>query len=355
MKDSTILYVARHDGSDVRVNKEIKTLTGNDQRIITIVNGFANGDPYNNEMVNAIELTCKVESKIVNILYLYMYYLYILIINRRSIRSLHLVDEETICIAIVGKLLRKRIVLDLFDSVALKFSNSIRLKKIIALIVSGTYKMLADCILYTDKRRLELGVSKFTSHKSYILQNYPCKTSLPDRIKNFKHDLMVSGTLYKDRGIDTIIDNPDIFERYNIAVLGWLKDIWAERLIQFDNITYYGLLSAREALHISAQCKCNFVFYNPNNLNNIYASPNKVYDSLALGQKIWCNQELKILHDLSGSEGVYTSPYNDVSNAPNLHTLLSSSNNRNVDTGYFWECVENILLTAHGVTKYVKA
>jgi len=348
------LFVARHDGTDIRINKEITTLINNNQYILTIVNGNINNQLYKREEISTIELSYRFNSKFINLIYLYLVFTYVLVSNHRSIKNLHLVDEETIFVAIIGKLLRKTVVLDLFDSIALKFSNSSHWKRLIALCVSSVYKRIADCILYTDQSRLKLNSVKSTSHKSIVLQNYPTRSTLPVKLKNKKHDLLVSGTLYKDRGIDIILQNLDIFQKYDIAVLGWVKDSFAKRLIQLENVTYYGVVSAEDALDISAQCRCNFIFYNPNNLNNIYASPNKIYDSLALGQMIWCNEELNLLQDFAGNEYFFTTPYHDITNAPDLENLIIDESIPSSKSPYFWENIEKNLLNAHGVSHYVE-
>jgi hypothetical protein len=59
-------------------------------------------------------------------------------------------------------------------------------------------------------------------------------------------------------------------------------------------VGYHGVVSARRALELAASCDAVFCYYAPTNANMINASPNKVYDAMAVGRPILINREVKV-------------------------------------------------------------
>lgn len=59
---------------------------------------------------------------------------------------------------------------------------------------------------------------------------------------------------------------------------------------KYDNIHYFGKVDYQKGLNISYNSDIMYAMYSPNNPNNVYAAPNKYYESMFLGKPIFTSK-----------------------------------------------------------------
>ena len=158
-----LLFISSNDGSDMRINKEVKTLGKNYEVIF-----FGVGDhskcyvaPFCKEviLVKGKRNSFPVLSKQVLI--------FIKLLFTKKIKSIHVINEQ-LYIFFYLFLFFKHTVLDLFDSIFLRENKSGEKMKWIKRFLYWP----ANTILVTDENRYQL-MPKIIQPKCLVLPNYP--------------------------------------------------------------------------------------------------------------------------------------------------------------------------------------
>ena len=355
-----ILFVSRTDGTDVRIRKEVHSLLNEGASVSVFVCNSDKKHPlgFTKNRLNIINIRTKFgsmpSSKLLSLLFIFLKVFSMSLSGKYT--SLHAVDEEMMIPCLIARTFRKVVVLDLFDSVELKFSNSSYIVKRIMLLVSVLAKNLATCIIVTDPLRHKL-LSATHQEKAVVVPNYPALYALTssdvidEPIEDGESSLFLGGTLYESRGLDTIIKALGIDPNIHVHCAGWVYDDVAENFIKHKQVTYHGVLSQEEAYSVCRQCLVNVALYKPNNLNNIYASPNKVYDSLCMGQYVFLNSETKLSKWISKSPLVKVFSYDDAQSLVDSFQLCRKGSFNRTGRWYrkifTWEQYESRLVAAH--------
>jgi hypothetical protein len=66
----------------------------------------------------------------------------------------------------------------------------------------------------------------------------------------------------------------------------------------YKNVEHINQVSHEKMLSIMSKCTLNFAFYDPSILINLYAQPQKIYDSLSMGVPLIVNSEMIFSQDL---------------------------------------------------------
>lgn len=355
-----ILFVSRTDGTDTRIRKEVKTLveSGAKVKVFLLPNndGEIKGLGFNHKNLLVVHLPNFTRvSKVVGFIYLNL--LSIVYLLNYKIKSVHCVDEETFLIVLFARLFGKNVVLDLFDSVELKKSEDHSFKARLLRRFSIFTKTLASKIIVTDYLRYELQTVR-QKNKSVVIPNYPSISTLPEvRIINSheseqpKTKIFVGGSLSEGRGLNTLIEALNLSLSLEVHCAGWLYDRAANEFIEHDRVYYYGVLDQKAANELSNSCAVSIALYEPSNKNNIYASPNKVYDSMCMGQFVILNSETKLAKWISKSPLVKCCSYYD---ANQLVEAVCSCNEdisvrriKRYRKLFTWEKFESVLVETH--------
>lgn len=285
-----ILYISNNDGTDTRIKKEIKTISNSDD-VYFIGNGS------NCEQNAELNILCK-EYKLLqsrrntfsSILFSYLWIIKYLISGK--ITSVHVVNEQ-LMIFYYPLMFFKHSVLDIFDSVFLKYNkpgNQLWLLKFIC------YYPI-NVIIVTDRRRFHL-MPDFAKDKVVILPNYPRHVSHSHE-KNQQRDglsIFYGGTLTIARGTKILEELCKLYpEELTVFVAGWVHDKQTEQFLRHDCVVNLGLLTQEETLSfVYDNCDYIMCLYEPNNINNINASPNKIYDALQSRTPLIINSEILV-------------------------------------------------------------
>ena len=81
-------------------------------------------------------------------------------------------------------------------------------------------------------------------------------------------------------------------------------------------------------LLLMSKCWLNFAFYDPSILINIYAQPQKIFDSISIGVPLLVNTEMLFAKELESKKACLTSPYDDIETIVNKinYFLIHNSN-----------------------------
>ena len=339
MKKS-ILYLCMNDGSDTRVAKEVESLSS---EYNIHYYGFSQviGFPFAQRFTSWFYVTGKTYKNILHLLNGIYGLIKILKHNRYDI--VYIVDEQLYFL--VGIFLQNNnVILDIFDSYFLKMNKPndeyIWLKRLIY--------SLPQMIIVTDEDRKKL-LPDFAQKKAFVLPNYPkcrsvpAKQTIPDRIC-----IGYFGTLIGNRGTDFIAALLNDSRIY-VEMAGWIKDPATQKLINHPRVNYAGILSQQKVNSIVAK-KCDYLLmiYPNNNLNNYYASPNKLYDAIHTRTPVIINSDVRVSKFIGAKNiGILINLENDsqssiIANLWSLKYSYSQSFTDEMLKEYSWDKYEKV-------------
>ncbi len=344
-----LLYVCTNDGSDMRVNKEIKSLHKASNIIFIGIGETTNC--YVTPYCTKIILVKGRRNSLLVFLKQIFYFVKMLVIKK--IKTVHVINEP-LYIFFYPFLFFKYTVLDLFDSIFLKKNLTHKrfdwLKKLVYLP--------ANKIIVTDENRYRLMPETLRS-KCVILPNFPeyfqCSS-----IKEPSEELRIlyNGWMGLNRGTEIVEGLLKTKLPVKIYMVGWFSDEYTRQLVTeySQNIEFLGVIPQRTALEI-AKKRADYILcvYAPVNQNNINASPNKVYDALQTFTPLIINAEVKISSWVKDKGiGFILEQYN-IKDYKGLFMDLNKAKgnfqfSEELKVVYTWQNVEKSLLNAHKIT-----
>ena len=156
----------------------------------------------------------------------------------------------------------------------------------------------------------------------------------------------------KNRGSKFVFDLISGSENIKIYCAGWIADNYTKNLIKSDKVDYLGVLPQEEINRfIVNNGDYLLAIYPTNNINNIYASPNKVYDSILTNTPLIINEKIKVSSFVLSKKIGYIIKDSKF-NPDNLIRKLKSKKNdflfdNKLLKEYCWEFYENILIESH--------
>jgi len=138
-----------------------------------------------------------------------------------------------------------------------------------------------------------------------------------------------------------------------VIMMGWFSDDGAKELAKHERVDYRGVVPQQQALEVAAT-EADYILcvYEPINLNNINASPNKIYDAIQASTPLIINAEVKVSSLVSDLNiGIvmptcfpadYRSLVAELQTKKRLFTFPEG-----LKQTYTWEHVESKLWTAH--------
>lgn len=282
-----VLYISTNDGSDTRINKEVKTLSQHYQVIFLGV-----GDDQHFFLKDYCRLWYIVNGKRNSVGTILRQFVFVLktILKRRDI-SIHVVNEQ-LSVFFYPLLFFRHTVLDVFDSIFLRQGLDREKWSFIKWLVY----LPMDRIIVTDDNRKQL-MPTFTQSKLSIIPNYPFRYETPilPSKKSDNISILFFGWLGMARGGKQAKELLEASEKIKIIMLGWFSDEACKALTEHPRVDYRGVLPQNEALKIAEQ-EADYILclYEPKNLNTINASPNKIYDSIQTSTPVIINSEVKV-------------------------------------------------------------
>lgn len=351
MKNSgshTILYVSSNDGSDMRIHKEIKTLSKHSKVIFLGI-----GDPGNCFVSPYCKKTILIKGKRNTVWVLTKQIaVFLKLLITFKIKSIHIINEQ-LYIFFYPFCFFKHTVLDLFDSIFLtKNSGGEKLSLLKQLVY-----LPANKIIVTDENRYLL-MPAALKFKCVIVPNYPFyfKNNI---VKEKDTDLRIlyNGWMGQKRGTEVIEGLLQTQLPLKVIMAGWFCDEYTKELVNRypGQINFLGVIPQEKALEI-AQQNADYILcvYAPVNQNNINASPNKVYDAIQTSTPLIINAEIKVSQWVKDNKiGFVMDQYNP-QDYSKLYTELNNAKHsfsfsEETKVFYTWQSVEEELLKAHQI------
>lgn len=341
-----ILYLSTNDGSDMRINKEIKTLS---QKADIYFLGVGQYSKYNYAKIKCKEfylIDGKRNSVNVIIKHIKKYLEWNKLIEFDSI---HIINEQ-LMIFFYPFLFKKHVVLDIFDSAFMKLNRPNEEWKLLKKITYSPIKY----ILVTDENRYRL-MPSFVRNKLRILENYPNLYKGRTIKKNSTLTIFYNGSMTTSRGTLILKRLLDYCAELHVIMAGWIADNETEQFSKHDRVDFRGILTQQAASTIAAT-EADYIMccYEPSNQNNINASPNKIYDAMQTRTPVIINSEVKVSQFVIDEKiGVVLPSFYDFDTENFCHELQNKKGSfefKDENTyKYSWESIENKLLNVHNI------
>jgi hypothetical protein len=344
----TLLFISVNDGSDTRIFKEIKSLSQNFE--ITFI-----GIQTPNSTTSMLPTSCRtffIKGLRRSPLTLAKLFFQVARLRPWRFSSVHIINENLALVLFPLLMLARHWVLDIFDSFFLKSNSRITstLKTIMQRIIYGS----ASVILVTDEARLNL-LPEWSRAKTRVLPNYPLTDGSHNGLRSVRDGpltIFFSGSIGRDRGIPFLVNLIRQDAQLVVHAAGWLYDQEGEELTRHPQVKYHGVVHQKAAAQIAKQCDYILCLYEPNIVNNIYASPNKIYDGIQAGVPVIINQEVLVSVFVRTEQlGYVLESYNPADVATILEDLKAQRGQyghiSKLHGNYTWEVVEPILINTH--------
>ncbi|TAE41286.1 MAG: hypothetical protein EAZ70_03930 [Runella slithyformis] len=340
-----LFYVCINNGSDTRINKEIKTLS----RYFEVYYLGIGSD----ESTAFVKPFCKefwlIKGHHKQISTLMKYFLsFIKYFFSHKFASIHVINEQLLFIFFPFLWLKKhQVVADIFDSIFLR-SSSYALRTLQKVVYA-----LPKRIIVTDDNRKNL-VSQSFHNKLVVVENYPYRFEAvqPKIAANDELLILYSGSLGITRGTNLLARLVELSPKVQIWMVGWLYDEPTRTLSQHPQVKNWGVVTQQESMHLASQCDYILSVYEPINDNNLNASPNKIYDAVQAQTPVIINREVKIADFVEKNKlGYVIESFYEKDHAALLQKLIAQKKqfvfDQKIQNAYTWEAIEAKLVAAH--------
>lgn len=347
MKPS-LLFISINDGSDTRIFKEIKSLEKHFE--ITFV-----GIKTPSSSSDMLPPGCRkffVKGVRRSPLTIAKLFIQVAWLRPWRFNSAHVINENLALVFYPLLILTRHWVLDIFDSLFLK-SNSLIISKFKIILQRVIYGS-ASVILVTDEVRRGL-LPEWSWTKVRVLPNYPLSDNKGSDLRTHRQgplSIFFSGSIGRDRGIPFLVNLLKTDPELQVHAAGWLYDQEGEELMRHPRVKYHGVIHQTAAAQIAKQCDYILCLYEPSIINNIYASPNKIYDGIQTGIPVIINQEVLVSAFVREKNlGVVIDSYSPANISSVCEELKTKRNQfthiTEMQGMYTWEKIEPILIAAH--------
>ncbi|MFN4144724.1 MAG: hypothetical protein ACK4GN_02790 [Runella sp.] len=341
----TLFYVCINNGSDTRINKEIKSLSPHFD-IVYLGIGQDDTQAFAKPFCKEWHLV-RGHHKSVFTFLKYILKFWQLYFTRRFER-VHVINEQLLLIFFpLLWLSRKRLTADIFDSIFLRTGN-----RWVQSLQKAVYR-LPQRIIVTDDNRKTLVPPAFQS-KIVVVENYPYTFDerLPKLSKDDELLILYSGSLGVTRGTALLEKMVVMSPKVTVWMVGWVYDEPTRQLSQHPQVKFWGVKSQQQTMQLASQCDYILSVYEPINQNNLNASPNKIYDAIQAHTPVIINAEIKVAQFVEEQNIGYVLPNYYVSDVSPLIEILTTQKkafvfDESLSTRYTWEAVEHKLLQAH--------
>lgn len=211
--------------------------------------------------------------------------------SRKNCSAIHACDIDGILPALlVGKLLKKKVIFDIFDWISSLTGKGI-VYKLVEWLQNFCYKYSDAVILCEEERKAQ---AKALNDNILIIPNIPDgKTAFDEEtlektaadLRSYDYVVSYVGVFDRDRGLENLLDVvskcPNI--KLNIAGFGVLDELIRDYANRFENITCWGRVEYAVGQAIQKNSSVISAMYHLTSPLHKYAAPNKYYESLVLG------------------------------------------------------------------------
>lgn len=341
-----LLYLSFNDGSDMRINKEIRSLSQK-LPIELVAVGADAAQCYAGSYVDTLHFVQGKRTSAGTLLRYFARCAYLLLIRRYH--SVHIINEPQLLALWPLLWVQPFVVLDLFDSLFLRKNRPGNRWKLLKKMVYAPIKK----VIVTDENRLGL-LPDFLQSYAVVVPNYPYRLgTLPQKERSPHLTIMYYGWLGELRGTETIRNLLAADPTLRVLMAGWLADDASRALTQHPRVEWVGVVPQARAFELVArQADYILCVYAPVNDNNINASPNKIYDAIQAQTPVIINSEVKVAEFVRKAGIGYMLPRygggDYVRVVDELYEMRESFVfDQELRERYVWEQIEKTLFHAH--------
>jgi hypothetical protein len=344
MSRPALLYISINDGSDTRINKEIKTLAAVFD-IYYIGIGRSTEKAFARKYCKSFKTVTGYHKSIGSLIRFYL--LFIRTFFSRRYTSFHVINEQLLLIFYPFLFWqKKKVVLDIFDSIFLRINHKMN-------FLRNLVYSLPTAIIVTDANRKTLMPDGFQP-KITVVENYPYRYTGTVQKSSTVDSLLIfyNGSMSKTRGTELLLHLLTIDKYTHVKMAGWVYDEITRKLSGHPQVEFLGVITQQESMQVASQCDYILSLYEPVNENNINASPNKIYDAIQVQTPVIINAEVKIASFVAENkigyvmQSFYETDYSKI--IADLKAFKHTYNfNTDLQHTYTWEAIENKLLLAH--------
>lgn len=354
---------------DPRVYKEAKTLVKHGHEVTVLAWDRECGLPKT-EVINGIKVR-RIRQKapygkflsLVPLMFMF-WFRCLAFLLKEKFSIVHCHDFDTVIPGlIVAKIKRRQVIYDVHDyypyMIVRRVPNFVvqTLDKFEGLVLKRV-----DGVITTDDKRGHLLLKKRAKKVTCVmncvdLNKYrsPIKVGPSAYLK-----IVYIGALLQDRGIEHVIEAVSSLEGVTLTIAGFGadKEFLVERIPkESKNIRFIGEVHPSEVPNILSQHDLTFALYDPSILNNRFASPNKLFEAMAIGMPIIANDVGVLGSILKEEECGLIMRYGDIDglrdaiiklkNDVKLRVKLGKNGRRAVEQKYNWEMASEKLIGAY--------
>jgi glycosyltransferase involved in cell wall biosynthesis len=170
------------------------------------------------------------------------------------------------------------------------------------------------------------------SSQLLVIYNSP-----PDRYSEFKSrrrhssflnselTIFYGGILEKDRGLLQIVEAVQRLDKVKLVVAGFgsMETKFVDAIMNKNNIEYLGRISYEKVLERTFSSDCLIALYDPFVPNNVFASPNKLFEAMMCAKPIIVSKGTSMANVATREKCGFLVSYADVSGLSKLLTWLS--------------------------------
>ena len=277
---------------DNRVIKETKTLIKNGYNVIIFAwnreeNLLIDNISLHNLSIKYFNLKAPYGHSLKTLFSFFLFYIWCILSSFSiNFRIIHCHDVDTLFCGIIIKLVRLgriKLVYDMHDHPIIFLSNFPKASFLLKLIFSVIKHYVDHTLVVNDfflKYLLKLG---FQKEKITVIMNVPSKTKYKKHNISKKHEFTIFyyGNISFHKGVYKLIKA--LVGLNNIVVLMAGKGDLVPLIKNMKNVKYLGWISISQINKLLKQVDLIPSLYIPNNINQILASPGKLFMAMANG------------------------------------------------------------------------
>ncbi|EOW9421697.1 glycosyltransferase [Vibrio cholerae] len=304
--DNNIVIVRSSAFKTTRVIRQAKELA-NSGRNVTIVHWERMIDKeHNDNVIKALDFDCRVISYNRRCEYgkgIYSFFdrlgWFVFLLNvifRGKFNTVQAVDFDSAFPAFLASRVKGcKFIYDIADFIETFDSDIPSLVRFFVRKLSSIIVKFSDLIIIPDKNRL-VNIEELAKNKVIVVNNAPnldlnsingktLDIGMLSEMDESKTNVFYYGAFNEDRAIRLFLEasKDTRLSDINFWFAGWGALEKEVNAFKGDNVHYLGKLKQVEALSVLCKMDCSLIFYDPKYEHNRLASPNKIFEAMAVG------------------------------------------------------------------------
>lgn len=203
-------------------------------------------------------------------------------------------------------------------------------------VIEGLIVKFSDATMVPEEFRLN-ALPKFCRKKISVVRNTPIDPGAYEHngFDKEKIKIVFAGWFDQGRGISTLLQLADLDSRFELHFAGEGNKELINEVTSRENCIFHGFLNHEKVLDLTKSCDFVFAHYCPSRVINIYAAPNKLAESLAIGRPVIINSETFVSKLVAIKDAGVVTKYDDV------HSLYEKIISLSSDYEFYKKCCSN--------------